>query len=293
MMGMREFSPPVTPSVLRPLLAVLVLLVGIVPLFFLVRLGFGIAPPSYTIADGTLSVRSGDPFSGEVAVRVVDVTTARVVALRGARRTAGTALPGLCSGRFAYPDLGDVWQVTDCGPRGLLIEARGQQRPIVISPPDPEAFAQSLRANTPSAITLPPPDTTALRVLALVVGPLGLANVVWVSALLLFGPQRMRYRVGDGALEVRTLFGRKRWRIAGARVRGYTPARLWRVMGVAAPGYYTGRFRESGESTRVYATDVKRLVLVEGEERVMVSPEDPVGFLRALEEQGATVEHHA
>jgi hypothetical protein len=99
--------------------------------------------------------------------------------------------------------------------------------------------------------------------------------------------------VGDGAFEVRTLFGRKRWPTKGARAKDYSPSRLWRVAGTAVPGYYTGVYRESGETTRVYATDVQRVVLFEGEQRVLVSPEDRVGFLRALEEEGVDVQHHA
>jgi hypothetical protein len=290
--GVREFTAPVRPSVVRLVLAIVLPLVVLVPMGGLMVVALGMSPATYTIADGALAVRSGDLFSGTRTVRLADVTGARVVALRGARRTAGTALPGFCAGRFTYPDLGTVWQVTDCGGQGVLVEARGEAHPIVISPPDPAGFVASLGAGTEQTVTLPSPEAGPLRAVLLVVAALGTVSAIMVSALMILGPSQMRYLVGDGALEVRTLFGRKRWPTAGARARGHTPSKLRRVAGTAAPGYYTGIFRESGETTRVYATDVERVLLFEGPARVIVSPEDRVGMLRALEEEGVTVVHH-
>ena len=216
-----------------------------------------------------------------------------MVALRNGRRTSGTGLPGYCAGHYAYPDLGAVWQVTTCAGRGVLVKAPGEAEPIVVSPPDPEAFVASLRAATPFSFVLPPPDKGPLRAIVLVVAPLGILTALMVSAVMLLGPGRMRYLVGDGAFEVRTIFGRKRWPTAGARARAYTPSMMIRVAGTGVPGYRTGIFRESGQTTRVYATETERVVLFEGEARVIVSPEDWVAFLRALEEEGATVERHA
>jgi len=131
----------------------------------------------------------------------------------------------------------------------------------------------------------------ALVVLVLL--PLLFALALLSSAVLLVGPSRMLYRVGDGAIEVRTILGRKRWPTAGARAKAYRPSRLWRVAGVGAPGYRTGLFREAGQSTRVYVTETDTVLLFEGEDRVMVSPEDRVAMLRALEEEGVTIERHA
>jgi hypothetical protein len=163
----------------------------------------------------------------------------------------------------------------------------------VISPPDVDGFVERLRAGTRTDILLPPADKGPLRILAAVLAPLTLVSVFMVSVLLLIGPARMRYLVGDGRLEVETLFGRKRWQTAGARARAYTPARIWRVAGTAAPGYYTGIYRESGQSTRVYATAIDRVLLFEGEARVILSPEDRVAMLRALEDEGVAIERHA
>lgn len=290
---MQEFRAPVRRSLVRTLFAVVVPLIVVVPMAALIAVVLGMSPASYTIGGGTLVVHSGDLFAGTRTVRLADVTEARVVALRGGRRTAGTALPGFCAGRFAYPDLGSVWQVTTCGPTGVLVEARSEERPIVISPPDPDAFIARIRSGTETTLTLTPPDTGPLRVLLLLVAPLGMLTGIAVGAVLILGPSRMRYRVGDGMLEVRTLFSRKRWPTAGASAKGHTPHKLRRVAGTAAPGYYTGLFRESGQSTRVYATDIERVVLFEGPARVILSPEDRVAMLRALEAEGATVVHHA
>jgi hypothetical protein len=275
------------------MLAVVLPLVVLVPLGGLLAVMLGMRPATYTIGEGTLVVRSGDLFSGSRTVRLADVTEAGVVTLRGGRRTAGTGLPGFCAGRFSYPDHGSVWQVTTCAGRGVLVRARGEQLPIVLSPPDPEAFVERLRAGTPTVVTLPPPDGGPLGAILLAVASAGIVTTLMVSALLLIGPSRMRYLVGDGALEVHTLFGRKRWATAGARARAYTPARVWRVAGTGAPGYLTGIFRESGQSTRVYATALDRVLLFEGEARVILSPEDRVAMLRALEQEGVAIERHA
>jgi hypothetical protein len=293
MLRMREFRPPVRPSLFRTAMAVILPIVVLLPMGALAAIAFGLSSPSYTIAGGTLVIHSGDLFSGDRTVRLASLTDARATALHGGRRTAGTALPGLCTGRFWYPDLGNVWQVTNCGRRGVILRAAGEERPIVLSPPDPEAFLAAVNAGADMVVTLPPPDPGPLRVMAMVLPPVLLVIVLMTSAVLLLGPGRMRYRVGGGTLEVRTLFGRKSWPIAGATAKGYTPARLWRVGGTAAPGYYTGLYREAGQTTRVYATEISRVLLFEGPARVMLSPEDRVAMLRALEEEGATVVHHA
>lgn len=290
---MREFRPPVRPSTFRLVLAVLLPVLVIVPMIAVASIILGISQATYTIGEGAVQVRSGDFFAGDRSLKIADLVEARVLVLQGGRRTAGTALPGYCAGRFSYPDLGAVWQVTDCRRRVLLLRASAGEAPVLISPPDPEAFLASIRAGTPTQVALPPPDKGPVRALLLVLAPVAVIASGLVSALMLLGPSRMRYLVGDGAFEVRTLFGRKRWPTAGAQAKAHTPSGLRRVAGTGAPGYYTGVFRESGQTTRVYATDVTRVVLFEGQARVIVSPEDPVEFLRALEAEGVVVQHHA
>ena len=287
---MREFRPPTKASTLRVVLAVVIAVVGLGPAIALGALVSGNALISYTISGGALTVRTGDRLSGERTVALSAITEARAVSLHGGRRTAGTSLPGYCVGRFSYPDLGAVWQATSCSGRGLVVQATGESKPIVISPPDAEGFVAALRSGAETSITLPPPDKGPLYLLTAIAIPAGVLVAVMVGALMLFGPDRMRYLVGDGTFEVRTLFGRQRWPTAGARAKGYTPGRLWRVAGSGMPGYYTGRFREGGQGVRLYATDLSRVILFEGSDRVMVSPEDRAGFLEALRAEGVEIE---
>lgn len=113
--------------------------------------------------------------------------------------------------------------------------------------------------------------------------PLSLVVSTMVVALLLFGPKRLRYSIEGGELHVRTIFGHKRWPVRGMRASRHTPVRVFRVAGSAMPGYFTGLYREDGQSLRVYATDLKRGILVEGSERVFINPEDEDAFLTAVE----------
>jgi hypothetical protein len=262
---MREFRPPNRPSILRIVLALVVAAITLVPTGFLIRLVAGMSPTSYTIANGRLTVHSGDVTFGDRSVALLDVVEARTVSPRGGRRTNGTGLPGFCVGHFEYADIGAVWQATNCGAPALLVRTRDPKAPaLLMTPPDPEVFRAEILSGTDDTITLPPPDKSTIRLVAFVTAPLALVVTGMIAALMFFGPSRMRYRVGDGALEVKTMFGRKRWNVAGARARKYEPTRLWRIAGSAMPGYYTGLFREDGKSTRVYATDVRSMVLLEG-----------------------------
>lgn len=290
---MRELRPPVHKRTARLVLAIVFPLIAVVPLGALAAVLIGMSPARYVIASGKLVVESGDLFAGRREVRLADLTESRAVTLRGGRRSAGTALPGYCGGRFTYPELGTVWQVTDCRASAVLLRAQGESLPIVLTPPDREAFLDHLRKGEDTSFTFPPPEMGPLRLVIGFAAAAGISTTVIVSVLLVIGPSRMRYRVGDGMFEVVTLFSRKRWPTAGARARGYTPVKLGRIAGTAAPGYYTGLYRESGQSTRVYATEIDRVVLFEGPARVIVSPEDRVALLRALEEEGVEIERHA
>jgi len=120
-----------------------------------------------------------------------------------------------------------------------------------------------------------------------------LISVALVEALVIVGPRRMRYLVGEGRLEVRTLYARRRWPVAGLRARRHRARVSLRLAGASMPGYYTGLFRADGKTTRLYATRLEDGVLLEGPARVFLTPEDPGGFLAALREQGATVEETA
>jgi hypothetical protein len=287
---MAEFRPPIRLNKARLMLGLLLPLALVVPLGLAGWLVFGMTSGTYAIADGALRVRSGDPLSGSRNIPLTDVIEARVVELGGGVRVAGTALPGYCAGRFRYAGLGTVWQVTDCSGPGILVRARSEALPIVLTPPDPAAFLRALGTGGPLQVVLPPPDAGSVRLVAMFTVPLALLALGMLPVLLLLGPRRMRYLVQDGTLRAETIFGHRSWPVAGAKVRAYTPSALWRMAGTAAPGYYTGRYREAGLGTRVYATDLKQTVLFEGKERVILSPADRGAFLRAMGREGAKIE---
>jgi hypothetical protein len=291
---MHEFRPPERRPRARLLLAVVLVATALIPLVTLVSLATGFDAVAITLRGGTLDVHTGAPFTGDRSVRLADVRELRLVDLRGGRRVAGTALPGYCVGRFHYPDLGTVWQATECGGRAVLVRADGEELPLLLGAPDPEALLAQVRSGEEGTVVLAPPDKRPIVIVALILVPALLLTVGMLGTLLLAGPGRMLYVVGGGSLAVRTLFGRQEWPLAGARARTYTPSRLWRTAGTAAPGYVTGRFREGGRPTRVYATDVKEpMVLFESEGvRVLLSPRNREGFLAALHQEGAAVEGH-
>ena len=286
---MREFRPPATPSLVRLVLGIALPLLVLLPLGGIAGTVLGFSPATYTLGDGELVIKSGDFFAGTRTVKLGDITAASVVSLRGGRRTSGTALPGFCAGHFSYPELGGVWQVTTCSATGVLIRAANAE-PILLSPPDSEEFLDALRNGARREITLPVADRGPVLVTVLVVALFAVLGALGVSAVLLIGPSRMVYRVAGGNLEVETLFGKQSWGTRDSRARMYTPERLWRIAGTAAPGYYTGRFRESGQATRVYATKLKDVLLFEAAgARVILSPEDGAGMLQALAKEGATI----
>jgi hypothetical protein len=286
---MREFRPPIHPSKLRPIFVALVAVFAIVPTSILGVLAFSVSAITYTIADGELRIRSGGPFTGSRSVELSDIEEIAPRHVFPGRRVAGTGLPGYCVGKFRYSEFGDVWQATDCGRSVVVLKVRGERWPIVVSPPDQDAFLRQLHEREPGTVTLPSPAKGMIYFVCAVVFPLTWITAFFVGATLARGPSKMRYLVGDGALVVETIFGKRRWSTRGARARAYMPGRLWRVWGTAVRGYFTGLFREEGQLTRVYATDWVRPVLFEAGERVLLSPEDREGFLKALAEEGVSV----
>jgi hypothetical protein len=202
------------------------------------------------------------------------------------------ALPGYCAGRFRYADLGSVWQATDCSRQAVVLDVRGEPRPIVLTPPDRARFLAALRGE--GDLEASPPGLRAAAMpralLSAVLAGL-LALGAGLEALILLGPSRLRYTVAPAEVSVRTLFARKRWPIAGLRARHHRPECGLRVAGTAMPGDYTGLFRCDGRFTRVYATDLSGGVLLEsGARRVYLSPAHPAAFLAALRAAGAAIE---
>jgi hypothetical protein len=286
---MVEFRPPERRRGARLAFALVLPLILVVPFAFLVNAAFGATRIRYVVEPGVLRIETGAWPEGDKTVPLASVRERRVVTLRGGSRTMGTALPGFCVGRFSYPDLGAVWQATDCGPRAVLLASSALDRPVLVSPPDLDAFERELASPTGAVIALPTSDG-GLRVLLAAAALLVLASAGAVVVLAVRGPRAMRYVVGDGALEVRTAFSRKRFLLAGARAKPYAAKLTWKIAGTGLPGYVTGLFREAGQTTRVYATETERGVLIEGPARLFLSPADRGGFLRALRDEGAAVD---
>jgi len=212
------------------------------------------------------------------------------VRLGRGRRTAGTALPGYCVGNFRYPGIGSVWQATDCS-RDVLVLRRTGGKPIVLTPPDRDRFRAALAAGSGYAETQPPPDTGRgwlLVKLLVLLAPLG---AITIPVIFLVAPDRLRYRVVSGGLEVKTMLGTRRFVTAGCTARPHRPHVGLRLWGTGAPGYYTGTYRVDGANTKIYTTSVEEGVLVEGPGvRVFVNPEDEDGFLDAIRTMGGATE---
>ena len=85
------------------------------------------------------------PFLRHRTVDLATVSSVEEVHLGRGRRTNGTALPGYCVGRFRYDHLGAVWQATDCS-RDVVVLRRSHDRPIVLTPPNREAFLRAIDA---------------------------------------------------------------------------------------------------------------------------------------------------
>jgi hypothetical protein len=236
---------------------------------------------------GELTIRTGSLIDGDRAFPCSAVTDVSEVQLSASRRVGGTALPGYCTGRFWHPETGTVWEAGNCSSRELLMAVASERWPILITPPDVQEFRALLKAPRNIAIALPAGDTGSVRALA---GAMAMGIVlvaVLLMATFLVAPRRLLYGVGGGELVVRTLFRRRSWALRYLNVCSYVPNRPARIIGSSFPGYYTGMFREQGRSLLVYATDLAKGVLLEGTQRIYLSPDDLEGFLAVLIAEGA------
>ncbi|HPC83230.1 MAG TPA: PH domain-containing protein [Thermoanaerobaculaceae bacterium] len=245
---------------------------------------------AYRISGGVLEIQGGESFlASRRAYPLSSITGWREVRLGRGRRTAGTGMPGLCAGYFAYDNVGKVWQVTNCSRDVLLLEVAGEDRPVLLTPPDRAAFLAAVQDRRDGDFSPPPyrqPAWWVLLKVFLVAATLPVA--VYVGAAFFLASRRLRYRVGGGELEVGLLLLSKRFPLAGVHARRYTPSRALKWGGTAMPGYYAGRFSVDGVSTRVYASALRQEgVLLEGEPRLFLTPADIDGFLTALRDNGA------
>jgi hypothetical protein len=248
---------------------------------------------SYRVDGGVLQLVGGESLlASRREIPLGSIEGSEVVVLGRGRRVAGTGLPGLCAGHFSYDGLGDVWQATDCRREVLLLRMAGEERPVLVSPPDRDAFLAALAAGRDADLSPPPvPEPREWRLFKTALPAVAVPGMAYVAFALLAAPRRLRYRVDGLELEVQLLLVRRRFSLAGAAARRYTPKRAWKWAGTGMPGYLAGLFTVDGASTRVYASTVREEgVLLEGAKRVFVTPEDIPGFLGALREQGVRVD---
>jgi hypothetical protein len=218
------------------------------------------------------------------------IATAQEVTLPAGSRRAGTSLPGYCAGRFYYPGVGSVWQATNCSRRAVLVVLSRPDEKVVLTPADARGFLAALEGGERMAFRPEEvrPRFSWLAVKLLIAAPVPL--VLLLPAVFFVAPGKLRYAVGQGMLEVQTLFVRRRFALAGSTARRYRPGGAFKRAGSAFPGYYTGSFSLDGTSSKVFATTLKEGVLLEGERRVFVTPEEPEQFLAALAEHGANID---
>jgi len=281
------FRPPIRRRRLQIAIGVPLTLLILAPTVFAAWLVWSPRAIELAIDEGRLEINTGpEPFSGRRTVDLGTVVSVTEVQLGRGRRTAGTELPGYCVGRFTYAELGSVWQATDCSRTALMLRF-DRDRPVVLTPPEPDRFRRAITAGTGYHETLPPPETgpgwLAVKVLVLLAPLLGLV----VPIVFMVAPTRIRYRNEPGALVVTTVLGSRRFATVECHAHSHRPKVGVKLWGTGAPGYYTGLYRVDGANARIYTTSVDEGVLIEGESvRVFVNPEDEAGFLEALRTLG-------
>ena len=201
----------------------------------------------------------------------------------------GTEKPGYCVGFFAYPRVGEVWQITDCSEHGVVVTSSAETTPVAVTPADPDAFLKALHEGRRSVFAPPERQGAAWWVNLFVVTGVGLITLAALAVVFFLAPARLRYTVAGGALEVGTLLGRRVVPLAGARARPHRPLAGQRLAGFPLPGYRVGSWMLDSMATSVLASAADEGVLVEGEGRTFVNPQDREGFLEALAAEGVTV----
>jgi hypothetical protein len=238
----------------------------------------------YRIDHGRLTVDYGmEWLESSRGLSLDQIRSAEPVVLRGGRRVMGTNLPGYCTGRFRYRELGEVWQAGDCSGQGVLIRTVGDGRPWLVSPSDTGVFLEALETGRWYRGEIVPSDPGGGFVLVRLAMLVPLLLAATVPVVFFAAPKRLSYRVVSGGIEVSTLLRRRRFDTIGAAARRHRPKPGLRLWGSGMPGYFTGWFLVDGKRCRVYATGFDDGVLIESPQlRLFLSPSDPAAFVSAL-----------
>jgi len=284
---MLVFRPPRRRRGLRLAVGLPLTALALLPTLFVVWLVWTPQVVELRVEKGWLHVKTAPaPISRHHAFDLTTVVAVEELRVGRGRRIAGTGLPGYCVGVFSYPEIGRVWQATDCS-RDVLVLRRANANPVVLTPPDRDRFRSALAAGSGYHESQPPAETGSgwlmIKLMILLMPLLGML----IPVIFFVAPGRLLYRVVSGGLEVKTMLGTRRFITAGCTARPHRPQVGLRLWGTGAPGYYTGTYRVDGSNTKIYTTSVEEGVLIEGPGvRVFINPEDEQGFLDAIRTMG-------
>lgn len=282
--------------------AFIVIVAGLVPLGVSVYYGIAHNNVQFNVHGGGFDV---DYKVGRIAFAAADVANVEVVPepVRMGR-TSGAGLGDFQMGWYRLPEFGRVYRLTTASAPYVFVDtketvsaetsARAGMR-YVFSPEEPLQFVQSLedaRSGTGPAGTAPfssAPGKGASTWPALIVGllivPLGIA----LPSLVARGRRDLRYEVGPDGITVHHL-GRAvyAWAaIEDVSVREEPLRGLVRLLGTSLPGYHVGRYRARDIGVvQMNATRTKPplVVVVTKGVRIVLTPEDIDGFMRAVAE---------
>lgn len=176
---------------------------------------------------------------------------------------------------------------SNCSEKAVLVRASGLVSPLILTPPDNDAFIKALLKPSPG-VYYAPRDSRGMafaviwRVILLFI-LLGALYVTFIVA-----PKKLRYVLSNGNLIVETLRAKETFSLAGARVFRCFPAFGGRMAGIPLPGYILATYDLDAMASRVFASAKEEGVMVEGVERIFITPKDIDGMLAAMEESGAT-----
>jgi len=286
----RVFRPVPVTKPARLWFAILLAALGVPLLWLLFEL---LRTPTivYTVDSAKLMIASSLGSSHQdKTLSLARIAEARPELLRDGALRFGTEKPGYCVGFFAYPRLGEVFQISDCSELGVLLTSTGEATPVVVTPADRDGFLKALGGSRPG--TFAPPGTRTASWWLTLAAVLGVLAVVALALATVFfaAPARLAYTVAGGALEVRTLAGKRSLQLAGARALPHRSLLGQRLSGVPLPGYQVGSWMMDSMATTVLASARDGDgVLFEGDGRFFLNPQDRDGFLAALAAGGATI----